>query len=103
MYHTNESDLGITDSYYYDKTAMIFSDGYLSTISLSDNRFSIFTSRDGGLKVGDPVQRITELGIGTLIRKDDRNYQIRVEGIDDLITIRAESGIITLILYILSV
>jgi len=102
IYYHNESDNGISERYYYGNSGMMFSDGYLTTISLSDNKFSIFTSKSGGLKVGDPLHRISELKLGELIQTDQNTYNLKIEGLDDMIKIRTVSNKISFILYIMS-
>jgi len=79
---------------------MMFTDGVLTTISLADNRFSLFKLKEGGFKVANYINRVATLNLGELVLRKEGEYWLRLTHMDDAIRILTKNNLITRIIYV---
>lgn len=95
-YQNNESEMGQDESYEYGPNIFRFSEnGLFSEFVLKDCRFAIFTLKlQGGIKIGDPLNRFNQLGFGNLELNENGTYTFVGIG-DTLLIVYHENNIIT--------
>lgn len=86
------------ETFYYDRTFIRFTDGYLSEFVIMDNKFKVLTKLiSGGISVGDSLTRISSLNpeVATWVSSDNDLYYIpMVEG-EINVFFYVKNGIIT--------
>lgn len=99
-YQFSETEAGygrLTEFYHYKENSITFIDGAIGCFYLADNRFSIFTAESGGLTVGDPLNRVSQLKLGPLVPLSDGRFCF--EGWDDILILVTKKGRITEIIF----
>jgi hypothetical protein len=98
-YESQTSEFGLLELYDYGNNSFEFSDnGIFHSFYIDTPNFVFWASKSGGLKVGDSISRIMEIGLKKPMRQSDGSY--RIPGGDDLFTVGSENGIITWISFV---
>lgn len=98
-YRSNTSEFGTNETYHYSDNLFRFSDnGYFNSFYINTPNFVVCTSLDGGLKVGDHISRIYEIGLGRPVRQGDGTY--RIPSGDDRFIVGHSDGKITWISFV---
>lgn len=101
-YLSRMSEFGLNEEYEYGPNLLRFKEnGMFCEFALEDNRFAIYTANiNGGIKVGDSVNKFQQLGFGVLELKENGMYVFwSPSRSDSPIEIRQVNGIITWIAY----
>jgi len=99
-YWSGMSEDGLDEEYYFGTNLLRFQEnGMFSGFVLEDNRFAIYTSLlNGGIKVGDQVNKFQLLGFGYLELQANGTYYFK--GIGDIrFEIKHSNGTITMMLF----
>ncbi len=101
-YWSGTSENGLIEEYYYSTTTFRFSEnGVFETFGIGTSNFSVYTAKSGGIKVGDPISRISAIGLGTPVLQNDGSYSV-LSG-DNWFTFKHSNGTITEIWFVTSV
>ena len=74
---TNDKSVGINESYIYDSSSLYFvEDGILVDFVIKTNTYPVFEQYNGGIRVGDPITKINQLGVpdAVLTKKTNTEY-----------------------------
>ncbi len=87
-YWSGMSEFGLDEEYYYTSNLFRFSDtGIFGEFQIDTPNFVVFTSKNGGIKVGDDVSRIEAIGLGTPLLQRDRPGVFIIPSGDDRFTV----------------
>ena len=96
-YKTYEADDGTPEEiYHFDKNRINFSNGYLSEFSINDDSFLVLTkSVTGGVKVGDPLSKVSSLNPEVATWRSSKNNIYYISILDTNVFFVVSDGKIT--------
>jgi hypothetical protein len=100
-YSSNTSEFGLNETYDYSNNQFRFSDdGVFVEFYIDIPNFVVYTTFNGGIKVGDNISRIAAIGLGTPVRQGDGTFHLNRNDSDDPLIFGHLNGIITFISFI---
>ena len=69
LYYSYESEFGLGEVYKYENGCFSFTEnGMFIGFFIDSDDFVVFEQYDGGIRVGDPITKVTELGIEGILQ-----------------------------------
>jgi len=106
QYRSNVSEFGLDEIYDYSTNQFCFGDnGILNSFYINTPDFPIFTTYNGGIKVGDTLSKLNALGLGKLVMYDSTSFALVRNNCDDSIifTFRQSDEVITQIRFMTTI
>ncbi len=103
-YRDSTSESGLNETYYYSSDTLRFSEnGVFETFNIKTSKFAVYTAKSGGIKVGDPISRISAIGLGIPVLQSHGNYSLSLNSIDEPLMFVVSNSIITEIWFMSSI
>lgn len=105
-YWSGMSEFGLDEEYSYivDKIKNLFrfsDDGIFNSFYVRTSNFPVYTKFKGGVKVGDNISKVQEIGLGTPVLQKNGTYHLDLG--DDPLVFKHSKGVITEISFVSSI